>query len=199
MDRNFRAFGTKDVSRIAVESLPMNSIPWRVQFGIVAAGYVAVLLLAALLVYDRHMQYVNHPADVMAAGGMYAGGDLILALFIGCLFFIPTFLLILVIRKSETAYTKYAQVLLGLCFTVPVCLLGLLAVANQENSLLGEFCFYRLLASPLVIVGLVLSWLFARFSRARQLILYALGIEAGTLVIGLVVFVIASGAVRGSH
>jgi hypothetical protein len=120
-------------------------------------------------------------------------------LFIGCLFFIPTFLLILVIRKSETAYTRYAQVLLGLSFTVPVCLLGLLAVANHENSFLGEFCLYRLLASPLVIVGLVLSWLFARFSRARHLILYALGIEAGTLVIGLVVFVIASGAIRGSH
>src|SRR5882672_10437451 len=53
----------------------MKPIPWRVQLGAVAAGYAMVLLVAALLVYVRHIQYVNHPADVMSYGGMYAFGE----------------------------------------------------------------------------------------------------------------------------
>ena len=39
----------------------MMPVPLRVQLILVAAGYVAVLALAALLVYVRHLQYVNHP------------------------------------------------------------------------------------------------------------------------------------------
>ena|SRR5258708_22235159 len=65
---------------IAVESLPMKPIPWRVQLGVVAAGYMAVVLVAAALLFMRHMQYVNNPADAVASGGMWAGGDLILGL-----------------------------------------------------------------------------------------------------------------------
>ena len=95
----------------------MKPIPRRVQLGVVAAGYVAVLLVSAVLVHARHMLYVNHPADVAAAGGMYAAGDWMLELFIGGLFLIPTFLLVLVIRKSETAYTRYSQALLGVSLT----------------------------------------------------------------------------------
>jgi len=91
----------------------MQPIPRRVQLGVVAAGYIAVLLVSAVLVYARHMLYVNHPADVAAAGGMYAAGDWMLELFIGGLFLIPTFLRVLVIRKSETASTRYSQVLLA--------------------------------------------------------------------------------------
>src|SRR5690349_1662469 len=147
----------------------MNSIPWRAQLGIVAAGYVAVLLFSAALIYQRHMLYVNHAADAAAAGGMYAGGDLILALFIGCLFFVPTFLLMIVIRKSESASIKYAQVLLALSLTMPFCFVGFLPAVNQGNSLLGDFCIYRSWSSPLVIVGLVISWLFSRFPRAKRL------------------------------
>jgi hypothetical protein len=64
----------------------MKPIPWRAQLGAVAAGYAMVLLVAAVLLYERHIQYANHPADVMSYGGMYAFGDLILELFIGGLF-----------------------------------------------------------------------------------------------------------------
>jgi len=172
----------------------MNSIPWRVQLGIVATGYVAVVLLAVLLIYDRHMLYVNHPAEAAAAGGMYAGGDLILSLFIACLFFVPTFLLVLVIRKSETASIKYAKVLLGLSLTLPVCFVGALPAVNQANSFLGDFCIYRSWTSPLVMVGLVISWFFASFPRAKRLILYALGVEVGTLALMIVMFVLGSHA-----
>jgi len=165
----------------------MNSIPWRVQLGIVAAGYVAVLLLTAVLLYSRHLQYIHNAADAAAAGGMWAGGDLILAVFIGCLFCIPTFLLVLVIRQSEVASMRYAQTMLGLSFTMPISLL-LLRVTGQGNSFWGWFSFYRVLGSPLIIIGLIVSVLLARFLRARRLILYGLAIEAGALVISVAVF-----------
>src|ERR1051325_6832843 len=170
----------------------INSIPWRTQLGVVAAGYAAVILLAALLVFQRHMVYVNHAADAAAADGMYAGGDLILALFIICLFFVPTFLLVLVIRQSEAASLLYGQVMLGLVFTAPLSLLIMLPTVGQSNGFFGMFCFYRLLTTPLVIVGLVISWLLSRFPRPKRLLLYALGIEAATLVICIGIFVFST-------
>jgi hypothetical protein len=45
----------------------MKSIPVRAQLGLVAAFYAKVLATAALLVYGRHLQYVHHPEDVVAA------------------------------------------------------------------------------------------------------------------------------------
>jgi len=164
----------------------MRSIPWRVQLGIVAAAYAAVVLLAAILVFARYMQYVNNPADAAAASGMYAGGDLILTVFIVCMFFVPTFLLMLVIRKSEAASIRYSQVLLGIGVTAPVCFT---LMSPALTVLFGWIAMYRLLVSPLFAVLLVLSWLFARFPRARRLILYALLLEAGSTGIFITVLV----------
>jgi hypothetical protein len=164
----------------------MRSIPWRVQLGIVAAAYAAVILLAAILVLARYMQYVNNPADAAAASGMYAGGDLILTLFIVCMFFVPTFLLVLVIRKSEPASTRYSQVLLGVSLTAPVCFA---LISPTLTVLFGWFAMYRLLISPPLIIVLLLSWLFARFPRAKRLILYALLLEAGSTAIFIAVLV----------
>ncbi len=176
----------------------MKPIPWRVQLGAVAVGYVALLLLAAVLVYARHMQYVNHPADVMASGGMYAAGDLMLEFFIGGLFLIPTFLLVLVIRKSETPYTRYSQTLLGLSLTAPICLGVLLIPAvSQGNSFLGWFCMDRLFASPFVVVGLAVSRLLARFSRAKRLISYALLFELATFVLCITLILLSGVPHRG--
>ena len=70
----------------------MKPIPWRVQLGAVAAGYAMVFLVGAALVFERHIQYVNNPADAASYGAMYAFGDLILGLFIGGLFLVPTLL-----------------------------------------------------------------------------------------------------------
>ena len=178
----------------------MNSIPWRVQLGVVAAGYVAVLLMSAALIFQRHLVYLHNAADAAAAGGMYAGGDLILAVFIGCMFCVPTFLLIFVIRKSESASILYAQVLLGISLMMPICLGAILVPAvNQGSGFFGMFCLYRLLASPLIIFGLVTSWLLSRFPRAKRLILYALAIEAGTLIAGVVIFLVLTHALQGLH
>ena len=171
----------------------MKPIPLRTQLGVVAAGYIAVFLFAVVLVFQRHMQYVNHPADVTASSGMYAAGDLLLELLIAGLFLIPTFLLALAIRKSETAYTRYVQILFGLSFTAPVCLgVFLIPAVNQGNSLLGWFCTNRLFVSPIVLMGLTFSRLLAPFERAKRLIFYALLVEGGTIALVVILFLSAA-------
>ena len=73
------------------------------------------------------MQYVNHPEEAAAASGMYAGGDLILEIFIGCMLLVPTFFLVLVIRNSEALYNGYSLTLLGLSLLLGLgCLLSCL-------------------------------------------------------------------------
>ena len=100
----------------------MKAIPWRTPLGAVAAGYAVVVFIAAVLLLGRHIQYVTHAADANSYGAMFAFGDLLLGLFIGGLFLIPTLFLVLVIRKSEGAYTRYSQTLLGLSLTAPISL-----------------------------------------------------------------------------
>jgi len=169
----------------------MKSIPLRVQLGLVAAGYAVVLATAAILVYMRHLLYVYHAAEAAAAGGMYAAGDWMLEIIIGCMLLVPTFVLALVIRKSEPLYTGYSKVMLGLSLTAPISL-GVLSIpaVSQGTMLLGWICLDRLLCSPVVIVGLVVSRLLARFDKAKRLTLYALLIELLTFVLtgGLFLF-----------
>jgi hypothetical protein len=172
----------------------MKAIPWRNPLGVVAAGYAVVVLIAAMLLLGRHIQYVTHPADANTYGAMFAFGDLLLGLFIGGLFLIPTLFLVLVIRKSETAYTRYSQILLGLSLTAPICS-GILLVpaVSQSNSFLAWFCMGRLFASPIVIVALAVGRLLARFDRAKRLTLYALLVELGTIasMVALFLFFVA--------
>jgi hypothetical protein len=176
----------------------MKPVSLRMQLILVAAGYVAVLALAALMLFARHMQYVNHPQDAAAAGGMWAGGDLILEIFIACMLLVPTFFLVLVIRNSEALYTRYSLILLGLSLTAPVswAVLSIPAV-GQGTMLLGWICLGRLFASPLVLVGLVFSRLLARFDRAKRLTLYALLVEVLTLVFMTALFLFSVRAHRG--
>jgi hypothetical protein len=175
----------------------MKPIPFRVQMTLVAAGYAAVLAAAAVLVCIRYMQYVSHPQDVAAAGGMYAGGDLFLEMFIACIFLVPTLLLALVIRKSENLYIGYSKILLGLSLTAPICL-GVLSIpaVNQGTMILGELLMARLFASPFVMVGLGFSRLLARFDRAKRLTSYALMIEILTLVFMAALFLFLARAHR---
>jgi hypothetical protein len=176
----------------------MKSISLRVQLVLVAASYAVVLAVAALLVFVRYLQYVLHPQDVAAAGGMYAAGDWMLEIIIGCMLLVPTFILALVIRKSEGLYTGYSKVLLGLSLTAPISL-GVLSIpaVNQGTMLLGWICLDRLLVSPIVIVALVVSRLLARFDRAKRLTLYALLIEVFTLALAAALFLFAARAHRG--
>lgn len=157
----------------------------RVHLSVVAVGYVAVLLVSVGLVYMRHLQYIKHAPDVDASGGMWAFGDLMLELFIAGLFLIPTLLLAFFIRQSETAYTRYSRVLLGIAFTAPICIgaMAIPAIGRSGSGVLGMigwFSLGRISASPVFLVGLVLSRLLARFKRAKRLIVYGLLVELGT-------------------
>ena len=162
----------------------MRPLSLRVKLLVVAVAYGWVLAGAIALVFARYMLYVNHPQDAAAAGGMYAGGDMILVIMIGFMFFVPTFLLILVIRKSENLYLGYSKVLVGVSLTAPLCA-GVLSIpaVGRSTMALGEICMDRLIISPIVVVGLVLSRLLACFDRAKRLTVYALLIEILTLVI----------------
>jgi len=176
----------------------MKATPLRVQLTLVATGYAAVLATASALVFMRYMLYASHPQDVAAAGGMYAGGDLLLGFIIACMFLVPTFFLVLVIRKSESLYTGYSKILLALSVTAPICL-GVLSIpaVSQGTMALGWICMGRLFGSPFVIIGLGFSRLLARFDRAKRLTFYALLIEVLTLVLMVILFLFSARAHRG--
>jgi len=165
---------------------------------LVAIGYAAVLAVATVLIVVRYFQYVNHPADVAAYGGMYAGGDLLLEVFIGGMLLVMTFFLVLVIYKSEPDYTIYSKVLLGLSLTAPLSV-GLISIpaVNQGMNLLGSACMFRLFASPMVIAGMGMSRIFARFSRPKRLTVYALLIEVVTLILLLTLLILPVHLHRG--
>ena len=162
----------------------MTWIPFNTQLKLVAAGYLIALAISAVLVFVRHEAYVNHAADAAAYGGMWAGGDLLLELFIVGMFLVVTFFLVLVIAKSETAYTIYSKALVGISLTAPLSV-ALIAIPSVSHSdfFLGYACMFRLFASPMVALGIGVSRLFARFPRPKKLIVYALVIEGLTLVL----------------
>jgi hypothetical protein len=149
------------------------------QFWLVAIGYAAVLAVAAALLYIRHLVELQDP--VAASGGMAATGDTILYLFIGCLFLIPTALLIWTITKLEAPYTVYSRFLFGLSLSAPVCLTVVLFGENHVAPSLSWLCFFRILESPIVLVGMSISRFAARFDRAKRLTSYALLVEGLTL------------------
>lgn len=160
----------------------MRAIPRRVQLGLVAASYAAVLILAAILVIERSLQYARHPADVAASSGMYAFGDLLLEMFIAGALLVPTLLLVLVIRKSEAAYTMYSKVLLVLSLSAPLSF-GLLCIpaVSSGPGLLGFICLYRLEASPFTLAAAGFSRIAAHFQASKRLTLFALLMEGLTM------------------
>jgi hypothetical protein len=160
----------------------MEGSPSRLQLGLVAASYAVVGVVSALLIFMRYLQYVRNPQDVAASSGMYAGGDLLLEIFICFLFVLPTVALVFVIRKSQSCYTAYAKVLLGVSLTAPISV-GLLIIPVLNQWYWGDACIFRLFANPIVVVVLIFSRWLTRFGRARRLISYALLIEGLTFVV----------------
>jgi hypothetical protein len=157
----------------------------RLKLRLVWAGYAVVAAVSALLVFVRYLRYVENPQDVAAAGGMYAGGDLLLEIIICLLFLVPTAALVLVIRKSDAAYATYAKVLLALSVTAPLSAI-LLAVPFFNQWQWGDLFIFRLFAVPIVTFVLLASLLLTRSSRARRLIAYALLIEGLPLVAAII-------------
>lgn len=162
---------------------------WRVQLWFIALGYASVLEVAAGLLYVRHLQELNHPADVVAYGGMYAAGDALLGIFIACLFMVPTVFLVRVTARFEAFYTAYSQFLWGLSLSAPVCLSLFLFREHHVAQSLSILCLFRLLCSPFVLVGIGVSRLVARSDRAKKLTSYALLIEGLTLGIAVALLI----------
>lgn len=121
---------------------------------------------------------------------MYAFGDLLLEMFIAGALLVPTLLLVLVIRKSEAAYTIYSKVLLVFSLSAPLSF-GLLCIpaVSSGPGLLGFLCLYRLEVSPFTLTAAGFSRIAAQFEAPKRLTLFALVLEALTLV--AVVFVFA--------
>jgi hypothetical protein len=163
----------------------------RAQLWLVAFGYAAVFVVGAILIYGRHLQELKYPVE--ASGGMWAAGDALLGIFIGCLFMIPTAFLIWVIARFESFYAAYSQFLLGVSLSAPLCLSVLLLGEGQTAQSLGVLCLYRLLGSPFILVGIGISRLLARFDRAKRLASYALLIEGLTIAAALMLFIHAIG------
>jgi uncharacterized membrane protein len=154
-------------------------------------AYAAVLVVSAAALFLRHLVELQDPAA--ASGGMAAFGDTILYLFIGCLFLVPTAFLIWTIAKSEALYTAYSRFLFGLSLSAPVCLGVLLFGGNyvaQRLSWLSWLCLYRVLESPVVLVGMGISRFGARFGRAKRLASYALLVEGLTVALAVAAFIV---------
>lgn len=174
----------------------METSPSRLKLRLVAAGYALVAVISGFLVFARYLLYVRNPQEAAAAGGMYAGGDLLLELMICFLFLVPTVALVFVIRKSELAYTAYAKVLLGVSWTAPLSL-GLAFAPFLNQWYLGDACIFRMFAMPLVIVVLIFSRWLTPFARPRRLISYALLIEGSTVIVMIVAAIFLFS--RGHH
>jgi len=159
------------------------------QFGLVAMGYAAVFVFAAAALYGRHLWALQDP--VTASGGMAAAGDTLLHLFIGGLFLMPTVFLIVIMAKFEVLYTAYSRFLFGLSLSAPVCLSVVLFGENYVAESLSWICWFRMLESPIVLVGMGISRFAARFDRAKRLASYALLIEGLTLALPITFFAVA--------
>ena len=159
------------------------------QFGLVAVGYAAVTVFAAASLFARRLLALQDPAA--ASGGMVAAGDTMLYLSIGCLFLIPTAFLIRILAKSEAPYTAYSRFLFGLSLSAPVCMSVVLFGENYVAQSLSWLCFFRILESPVVLVGMSISRSAARFDQPKRLASYALLIEGLTLGLPLAAFTVA--------
>ena len=167
----------------------MKPISVRTQLWYIAFGYAAVVMIAAGLLISRYIMERIHAADVSAAGGMYGFGDLILYIFVICLFMIPTFFLVRVMAGFEGLYTAYSQLLVGISLSAPVCLSVLHFGKNHVSENLASLCLVRLVCAPFIVVGIGVSRIVARFDRAKKLTVYALLIEGLTMVAGIALLV----------
>jgi hypothetical protein len=153
------------------------------KFRLVAGGYAVVLVVTAALLLVHHLVELQDPAA--ASGGMAAAGETMLVLFIGFLFLIPTAFLVWTIAEFEARYTAYSKFLFGLSLTAPVCMIVVTLGENYVAPSLGWFCFYRLLASPILLVAMGISRFAARFDRAKRFATYALLVEGLTLALAV--------------
>ena len=162
----------------------MEAIPRRYQFGLIGAGYAAVLMYAAFAWFQRYLYTLREPID--SAGGMAAFGDEMLTLFIFALLLVPTVFLLRLMAQSDRVYTLYAKVLLIVSLTAPLSV-GLLVLFHRVMWI-QNLCVLRLWRSPCVLVVIALSRVLGRRTPKKRWISRALLIEGATLVASVAVF-----------
>jgi hypothetical protein len=155
---------------------------------LVGAGYAVILAFAGAEFYERYLYEISHREEVIAESGMFAGGDMILAIFVVLLLMIPSLFLIRIGAKFEAPYTTYSKLLLFVGLSAPACLALLYFGSQRLPATFAVFCFERLFWSPFILAIIAMSRLVARFDRAKQFTSYALLLEAATLCtsIGLI-------------
>jgi hypothetical protein len=161
-------------------------IPWRAQMALAIAGYAAVFAAAATIILGRYLVELRNPNDFN--GGMAAGGDLILDLFIGGLVLVPTFFFALVTREREAIFITFSKILFAFSLTAPISLgLMFIPAISQKNTILGTLSLYRLFGAPMIMTWPASARLLARFKPAKRLLSSALLIEFTTLVLFVVI------------
>ena len=174
----------------------MKPVSTKSQLAMIGTGYVVVVAFAAAALYERRLIEAAHPADVQAAGGMYAAGDMMLGIFIAFLLMVPTMFLVRLVSKFETPAGAYSKILLAIGLSAPVAL-GILALGEARvPHVLDAACLLRLLWSPLVLALMVFSRIVAKFQLAKRLTSYALVSEGATLSFSLAWLVLSMTAGR---
>jgi hypothetical protein len=173
----------------------VKSLSTKTQLAVILVAYAGILTLGGVAFYNRRLQQGAHPADVAAASGMYAAGDMMLGLFIAFLLMLPTFFLIRLLSKFETAAAIYSKILLMVALSAPLALGAFLVGGTDVSENLEGACLLRLLWSPLILTLIAFSRFVAKYEVPRRLASYALVSEAAALCgsLALVIFSMRSG------
>jgi hypothetical protein len=179
------------VSRLSY-NLPVKAIPERVQFYLLAFGNASILTFWALITFQRHLVELQDPAAASASSGMWAFGDALVSVGTGFLLLVPTFFLLRVMARHESAYNTYSKAALAITLTAPLAL-GLLASGTLHHAgFLENNTLLRLLYSPFVIIILAMSRMLARFPNPKRLLMYALSVESLTLLLTIAMFLVSA-------
>ena len=169
----------------------MAMLSRRLQLAAVVFGYVALLIYATYLYYERHLAELRDPQS--AAGGMWAFGDLLLNLFVFFLFLIPTFFLLRLLAQAGPAFAAYSKIALLVSLTAPLC--GIALIIHKPRPLaLENLCVTRLFYAPFVLLILGISRILGRRQPAKRIVSYALVIEGVTFLALVAVMFATMGA-----
>lgn len=147
----------------------------------VACAYAAVLAFSAALIFERCLAYVRHPDDVAASGVCGLAETCSWKSSLAACFWKLRF---------PRAGDRQCRGGLHDLLQNPDCAQRDISGVDwfhgnscigQSDSILGYVCLFRALGSPMVLLGLAMSRLFARFPKPTRMTNYALLIEGATL------------------
>lgn len=160
----------------------LQTIPALARAGIVVAGYVVSILLAAGVV-SLYISQID-PADYDASSGMYAFGEMLVFLAVfGTVSIVPTGLAMVFLKQRRGFWIALCVVALAVAGTS----LGVVAstvLAPLSTSLWTMLAFPRIFLSPFLAAAFGLAALVAPEARFRWWLLAAAGIECASSVYG---------------